>query len=186
MDFVFAAYPWLIMWKLDMKKSEKIGLCVVMSLVCLPPPPFPFPQTHELTLNNRAWSSQSNPPSAHTGNTKATKKMNTTSGASACRPSGTPPKLPALSSCNVFQCYGRWSTMFAQHSLRQRGCNLRRTSSWKPQGQRSNGIMRNKDFLCLSVLHEDGVWGERGTGRNKLPSLIVRHCVHAAFLFVWY
>jgi hypothetical protein len=34
MDFVFAIYPWLIMWKLDMKKSEKLGLCVVMSLVC--------------------------------------------------------------------------------------------------------------------------------------------------------
>jgi hypothetical protein len=34
MDFVFAMYPWLIMWKLDMKKSEKLGLCIVMSLVC--------------------------------------------------------------------------------------------------------------------------------------------------------
>jgi hypothetical protein len=33
MDFIFAIYPWLIMWKLDMKKSEKLGLCVVMSLV---------------------------------------------------------------------------------------------------------------------------------------------------------
>ena len=36
MDFVFAIYPWLIMWKLDMKKSEKLGLCIVMSLVCSP------------------------------------------------------------------------------------------------------------------------------------------------------
>lgn len=34
MDFIFAAFPWLITWKLNMKKSEKIGLCVVMSLVC--------------------------------------------------------------------------------------------------------------------------------------------------------
>jgi hypothetical protein len=33
MDFIFAIYPWLIMWKLDMKKSEKLGLCIVMSLV---------------------------------------------------------------------------------------------------------------------------------------------------------
>lgn len=32
MDFAFAVFPWLIMWKLDMKKSEKVGLCVVMSL----------------------------------------------------------------------------------------------------------------------------------------------------------
>ncbi|KAM0717850.1 hypothetical protein Q7P37_006182 [Cladosporium fusiforme] len=32
MDFTFAIFPWLIMWKLDMKKSEKWGLCVVMSL----------------------------------------------------------------------------------------------------------------------------------------------------------
>lgn len=32
MDFAFAFFPWWITWKLDMKKSEKIGLCVTMSL----------------------------------------------------------------------------------------------------------------------------------------------------------
>jgi hypothetical protein len=46
MDFVFAMYPWLIMWKLDMKKSEKFGLCVVMSLVCYLPPLSPIPNAH--------------------------------------------------------------------------------------------------------------------------------------------
>jgi hypothetical protein len=33
MDFVFALYPWLITWKLDMRKAEKVGLCITMSLV---------------------------------------------------------------------------------------------------------------------------------------------------------
>lgn len=32
MDFVLAAYPWMITWNLSIKTSEKIGLCVVMSL----------------------------------------------------------------------------------------------------------------------------------------------------------
>ncbi|KAF2686037.1 hypothetical protein K458DRAFT_363594 [Lentithecium fluviatile CBS 122367] len=32
MDFVFALFPWIITWKLDMRKNEKIGLCVTMSL----------------------------------------------------------------------------------------------------------------------------------------------------------
>jgi hypothetical protein len=33
MDFVFAAYPWIITWNLDMRRIEKIGLCLTMSLV---------------------------------------------------------------------------------------------------------------------------------------------------------
>jgi hypothetical protein len=33
MDFIFAAYPWFITWNLDMKRGEKIGLCLTMSLV---------------------------------------------------------------------------------------------------------------------------------------------------------
>jgi hypothetical protein len=33
MDFVFALYPWLITWNLDMRRAEKVGLCVTMSLV---------------------------------------------------------------------------------------------------------------------------------------------------------
>ncbi|KAJ4360792.1 uncharacterized protein N0V89_001359 [Didymosphaeria variabile] len=32
MDFVFAFFPWWITWKLDMRKNEKIGLCITMSL----------------------------------------------------------------------------------------------------------------------------------------------------------
>ncbi|CAO2651838.1 Nn.00g001210.m01.CDS01 [Neocucurbitaria sp. VM-36] len=32
MDFVLATFPWVITWKLDMRKVEKIGLCVTMSL----------------------------------------------------------------------------------------------------------------------------------------------------------
>ncbi|KAK4494540.1 hypothetical protein PRZ48_013896 [Zasmidium cellare] len=32
MDFVFAAFPWAITYNLDMKKKEKIGLCVTLSL----------------------------------------------------------------------------------------------------------------------------------------------------------
>lgn len=33
MDFVLAVFPWIITWKLDMRRVEKIGLCVAMSLV---------------------------------------------------------------------------------------------------------------------------------------------------------
>lgn len=33
MDFVLAAFPWFITWNLDMRKVEKIGLCLTMSLV---------------------------------------------------------------------------------------------------------------------------------------------------------
>jgi hypothetical protein len=33
MDFVLASFPWILTWNLDMRKSEKIGLCVTMSLV---------------------------------------------------------------------------------------------------------------------------------------------------------
>jgi hypothetical protein len=32
MDFVLASFPWLITWGLDMRRVEKIGLCVTMSL----------------------------------------------------------------------------------------------------------------------------------------------------------
>ncbi|KAF1927660.1 uncharacterized protein M421DRAFT_64860 [Didymella exigua CBS 183.55] len=32
MDFVMATFPWLITWKLDMRKVEKVGLCLTMSL----------------------------------------------------------------------------------------------------------------------------------------------------------
>lgn len=32
MDFVFAAFPWIITWNLDMRRKEKIGLCLTMSL----------------------------------------------------------------------------------------------------------------------------------------------------------
>lgn len=32
MDFVFASFPWLIMRKLEMRRAEKIGLCITMSL----------------------------------------------------------------------------------------------------------------------------------------------------------
>ncbi|KAL6708607.1 hypothetical protein ACN47E_002588 [Coniothyrium glycines] len=32
MDFVLATFPWIITWNLDMRKVEKIGLCVAMSL----------------------------------------------------------------------------------------------------------------------------------------------------------
>jgi len=32
MDFVLASFPWIITWHLDMRKVEKIGLCVTMSL----------------------------------------------------------------------------------------------------------------------------------------------------------
>lgn len=33
MDFVLASFPWIITWNLDMRRVEKIGLCVTMSLV---------------------------------------------------------------------------------------------------------------------------------------------------------
>lgn len=32
MDFVFATFPWLIARQLEMRRNEKIGLCVTMSL----------------------------------------------------------------------------------------------------------------------------------------------------------
>ncbi|KAF1359681.1 hypothetical protein EJ07DRAFT_118704 [Lizonia empirigonia] len=32
MDFVMATFPWFITWNLDMRKVEKIGLCLTMSL----------------------------------------------------------------------------------------------------------------------------------------------------------
>lgn len=33
MDFVLAVFPWIITWKLDIRRIEKIGLCLAMSLV---------------------------------------------------------------------------------------------------------------------------------------------------------
>jgi hypothetical protein len=148
MDFVFAIYPWLIMWKLDMKKSEKLGLCVVMSLVCSLFSAIPRHPIHRTYINtcNRVWSSQSQRRSEHTGSTKATPKTNCTSGASVCRPSGTPPKLQALSLCNVSQCCGRWSAMFVRRFVqrnRQGDWRPRMTLSWM-EGWSNNGIMRSK------------------------------------------
>lgn len=32
MDFVFASFPWLITRSLEMKRAEKVGLCLTMSL----------------------------------------------------------------------------------------------------------------------------------------------------------
>lgn len=32
MDFVLALFPWLVIWKLNISKWEKIGLCGTMSL----------------------------------------------------------------------------------------------------------------------------------------------------------
>ncbi|EMD90589.1 hypothetical protein COCC4DRAFT_127789 [Bipolaris maydis ATCC 48331] len=32
MDFILAVFPWVITWNLDMRRVEKIGLCVAMSL----------------------------------------------------------------------------------------------------------------------------------------------------------
>jgi hypothetical protein len=32
MDFVFATFPWLITRKLEMRRAEKVGLCITMSL----------------------------------------------------------------------------------------------------------------------------------------------------------
>lgn len=36
MDFVFAAFPWVITYSLDMKRKEKVALCLTMSLVLQP------------------------------------------------------------------------------------------------------------------------------------------------------
>lgn len=32
MDFVFALFPWILTWDLEMRRVEKIGLCATMSL----------------------------------------------------------------------------------------------------------------------------------------------------------
>lgn len=32
MDFVFASFPWIITYNMDLKRREKIGLCLTMSL----------------------------------------------------------------------------------------------------------------------------------------------------------
>lgn len=32
MDFVLALFPWLVTWRLRIKKIEKIGICLTMSL----------------------------------------------------------------------------------------------------------------------------------------------------------
>lgn len=32
MDFIFALFPWLLTWDLEMRRIEKIGLCATMSL----------------------------------------------------------------------------------------------------------------------------------------------------------
>ncbi|KAH7380436.1 hypothetical protein DE146DRAFT_624766 [Phaeosphaeria sp. MPI-PUGE-AT-0046c] len=32
MDFILATFPWILTWKLDMRKAEKVGLCITMSL----------------------------------------------------------------------------------------------------------------------------------------------------------
>lgn len=32
MDFTFAIYPWFLTWRLKLKKAEKIGLCITLSL----------------------------------------------------------------------------------------------------------------------------------------------------------
>lgn len=32
MDFMFAIFPWFITWPLSLKRGEKIGLCVTLSL----------------------------------------------------------------------------------------------------------------------------------------------------------
>jgi hypothetical protein len=180
MDFVFAIYPWLIMWKLDMKKSEKLGLCIVMSLVRIPIRLPLFPHTHRAhanTHNNRAWSSPSPQRSAPTGNTKATPKTNCTSGASACRPSGTRPKSPAPSSCNASPCCGRWSATSGRRSgrrclrrcRRRGGWRLRMTLRWR--GWSSSGIMRSRGFrLFVPVVREEGVLGR--TGVQKLDGWI--------------
>jgi hypothetical protein len=33
MDFVLATFPWILTWNLDMRRAEKVGLCITMSLV---------------------------------------------------------------------------------------------------------------------------------------------------------
>lgn len=32
MDFMFAIFPWFITWPLNLKRGEKIGLCITLSL----------------------------------------------------------------------------------------------------------------------------------------------------------
>lgn len=32
MDFIFALFPWVVTWRLKLKKAEKIALCVTLSL----------------------------------------------------------------------------------------------------------------------------------------------------------
>lgn len=32
MDFMFAIFPWFITWPLNLKRGEKIGLCLTLSL----------------------------------------------------------------------------------------------------------------------------------------------------------
>lgn len=32
MDFIFALFPWFITWRLNLKRAEKIALCVTLSL----------------------------------------------------------------------------------------------------------------------------------------------------------
>lgn len=32
MDFIFALFPWFITWKLNLKRAEKVGLCITLSL----------------------------------------------------------------------------------------------------------------------------------------------------------
>lgn len=32
MDFAFAIFPWFVTWRLNLKKAEKVGLCVTLSL----------------------------------------------------------------------------------------------------------------------------------------------------------
>ncbi len=31
-DFILAAFPWVVFWKLQMKPVEKIGICICMSM----------------------------------------------------------------------------------------------------------------------------------------------------------
>jgi hypothetical protein len=32
MDFILALFPWVILWKLQMKKREKFGILIAMSM----------------------------------------------------------------------------------------------------------------------------------------------------------
>jgi hypothetical protein len=137
--------------------------------------PIPIPYANRINTHinyDRAWSSPSAQPSEPTGNTKATPKTNCTSGASACRPSGTLPKSQGLSSCNVFPCCGRWSAMSGRRlgrrclrrCRRRGGWGLRMTLRWK--GWSSSGIMRSKDFVCSLVIRAHGV-SERACTNNS-------------------